>query len=54
MSKFLSQSAGGEAEYEHTYGTTDQYGVLIITSRTVGGTGRTSVISDPTTRSRWT
>lgn len=49
MNKLLSQAADGGAEYTYTYGTTDQNGVPVITSRTVTGTGTASVISDPTT-----
>ncbi|MDR6573328.1 RHS repeat-associated protein [Curtobacterium sp. 320] len=49
MNKLLKQSTDGGAEYDYTYGTTDQNGVPVITSRTVAGTGTASVISDPTT-----
>ncbi|MDP4333131.1 RHS repeat-associated core domain-containing protein [Curtobacterium sp. A7_M15] len=49
MNKLLTQSTDGGAEYDYTYGTTDQHGVPVITSRTVAGTGTASVISDPTT-----
>ncbi|GGL03162.1 type IV secretion protein Rhs [Curtobacterium luteum] len=49
MNKLLSQSTDGGAEYDYTYGTTDQNGVPVITSRTVAGTGTASVISDPVT-----
>ncbi|MCT9620078.1 RHS repeat-associated core domain-containing protein [Curtobacterium sp. C2H10] len=49
MNKLLKQSTDGGAEYDYTYGTTDQHGVPVITSRTIAGTGTASVISDPTT-----
>jgi len=49
MNKLLKQSTDGGAEYDYTYGTSDQNGVPVITSRTVAGTGTASVISDPTT-----
>lgn len=49
MNKLLSQSTDGGAEYDYTYGTTDQHGVPVITSRTVADTGTASVISDPVT-----
>ncbi|MCE0459680.1 RHS repeat-associated core domain-containing protein [Curtobacterium flaccumfaciens] len=49
MSKLLWQSTDGGAEYGYAYGTTDQNGVPVITSRNVAGTGTASVISDPTT-----
>ncbi|MDR6169783.1 RHS repeat-associated core domain-containing protein [Curtobacterium sp. SORGH_AS_0776] len=49
MNKLLSQSTDGGAEYDYTYGSSDQLGVPVVTSRTVAGTGRASVISDPTT-----
>ncbi|WJY00391.1 hypothetical protein QPJ90_01550 [Curtobacterium sp. 458] len=49
MNKLLSQSTDGGAEYDYTYGATDQNGVPVISSRTVAGTGTASVISDPVT-----
>jgi|GEM_PF-1217384 len=49
MNKLLHQATDGGAEYDYTYGTTDQNGVPVIASRTVAGTGTASVISDPTT-----
>ncbi|MFJ7288475.1 RHS repeat-associated core domain-containing protein [Curtobacterium sp. NPDC098951] len=49
MNKLLKQSTDGGAEYDYTYGTADQHGVPVVTSRTVAGTGTASVISDPTT-----
>ncbi len=49
MNKLLSQATDGSSEYDYTYGTTDQHGVPVITSRTFAGTGTASVISDPGT-----
>ncbi len=55
MKKLLSQATDGGPEYDYTYGTTDQHGVPVVTSRTIAGTGTgtgtgtASVISDPTT-----
>jgi len=49
MNKLLSQSTDGGAEYDYTYGTTDQNGVPVIATRAVAGTGIASVLSDPVT-----
>lgn len=49
MNKLLSQSTDGGAEYDYTYGTTDQNGVPVIATRAVTGTGTASVLSDPVT-----
>ncbi len=51
MNKLLTQSTDGSAEYDYTYGTTDQNGVPVIATREqVGtGTGTASVLSDPVT-----
>ncbi|MBF4616451.1 RHS repeat-associated core domain-containing protein [Curtobacterium sp. VKM Ac-1376] len=49
MNKLLSQSTDGGAEYDYTYGTTDQNGVPVIATRAGTGTGTASVLSDPVT-----
>lgn len=49
MNKLLSQSTDGGAEYDYTYGTTDQNGVPVIATHAVAGTGTASVLTDPVT-----
>ncbi|WP_228518143.1 beta strand repeat-containing protein [Curtobacterium sp. VKM Ac-1376] len=49
MNRLLHQSTAGGAEYDYTYGTTDQNGVPVIATRAVAGTGTASVLSDPVT-----
>ncbi len=49
MNKLLTQSTDGSAEYDYTYGTTDQNGVPVIATRKQIGIGTASVVSDPVT-----
>ncbi|MBK0296202.1 hypothetical protein IAE22_28720, partial [Bacillus sp. S34] len=49
MNKLLSQTTSGGAEYDYTYGTTDQNGVPVIATREQIGTGTASVVTDPVT-----
>lgn len=49
MNKLLMQSTDRGAEYDYTYGSTEQSDVPVISSRAVAGTGTASVISDPMT-----